>query len=119
MKKVKQVYFSILILAFIGFIVYGFIFNQKGHKRWIEQSYHGIIEGIFPNDYQFGDPQIRLENNNLIQLGGREEMIFNYIQIGDSIVKPSGSEVISVFRKDENGKWVEKQFDCSEKTVRM
>ncbi len=99
-----------MLFLFAVFISIG-IFS-KYCNTWINTDYNGTIKGIFPNDFFFGYPQIKLSNGDLIQLGIREESMFSYIQIGDSIVKNSGSAIVSVFRKDENGNWVEKEFDC-------
>ena len=104
--KIYQAIISLLIVGLISIFIY-----SKFDNSWKNSKYHGIIEGIFPNPYFAGLPQIRL-NNQLIQLKIHEENVISYIQIGDSIVKTSGSTIVSVFRKDENGNWVEKEFDC-------
>lgn len=117
MKPSIKIYISIIGLLILGVITITLF--SKSDNSWNNEEYHGMIEGIYPNEYYHGFPQLKFTNGELIQLGIKEEMIFNYIQIGDSIVKPSGSEIISVFRKDRNGNWVEKKFDCSEKSVRM
>ena len=49
-------------------------------------------------------------NKNWIILNLQDAKIKHYIKIGDSIVKKSGSDAISVYRKNDNGKWVEKRF---------
>jgi len=111
-KKIKIIYFAILLFCFISFFIFGYIKHRNARKSWEKSYYQGTIAGIFPNEFSRGDPQIRFENNKLIQLGLSESCLFSYIQIGDSIVKNSGSAFVFVFRKDEKGNWVEKEFDC-------
>jgi len=109
----KKSYVILFFFIFFSISVVYFVFDYRNKKdNWKNKEYFGIIEGIHPNPYFAGLPQIKIENQ-LIQLKINEEKVFNYIIIGDSIVKPSGSSIVSVFRKDVNGNWVEKKFDCN------
>jgi hypothetical protein len=109
----KKSYIVLFFFCFFSIsVIYFMLDYRKKRNNWKNKDYFGIIEGINPNPYFAGFPQLKLLNGDLIQLGIREESIFPFIQIGDSIVKNSGSTIVSVFRKDENGNWVEKEFDC-------
>ena len=75
---------------------------------FIEESYRGIITEIKYIEGRRGLPDVKIGNE--LHYFGYEEKIIHYIQIGDSIVKESGTEAIKIYRKNLKGKWDEKIF---------
>lgn len=97
------------IFAFIGFVISGYISQEKAIDSFIKREYHGIINGIsFPENNR-GSPRVKIGNQwYYFSIG--EDKVQYHININDSIAKDSGTATISVYKKAVNGKWVKKGF---------
>jgi hypothetical protein len=109
MVNIKKVFISILFIGFALFAIYiGYLFVH-GHLQFRDRAYIGIISNIRKLEFNRGLPDIKIQDE-WIPLSIEDAKIKDYIQIGDSIVKESGSINIFVYRKDDNGKWIQKCF---------
>lgn len=81
----------------------------SGNKESLMRNYSGIISEIrnLPGNRDLPDIKI---NKQWIPLGISDSKVKHYIQVGDSIVKESGMEIIKVYRKNINDEWEEKIF---------
>ena len=109
---VKVIKYVVLILSGIGlliFIVDNFNLDKEGTKKVLERTYHGIILEIKKFKDNRGKLSIRVKDE-WIHFGFLDEKVENYILVGDSIVKESGSKKIDVYRKNLNEEWYLKTF---------
>ena len=109
MKYFKLLFFLLLIASFVLFFIKGFESNKQAEVKFINKSYFGMIKDIKYGEGNMGDPYVKIRNSVFV-FGYFEDKVRNYIKVGDSIAKDSGSTAISVFRKDSNGVWHEKVF---------
>jgi hypothetical protein len=80
-----------------------------GKKEYVQRKYSGIISEIRNLEGNRDLPDIRI-NNQWIPFSIDDSKVKHYIQVGDSIVKKSGTEIIDIYRKDLNGDWKVKTF---------
>jgi len=109
MNKIKKYVIIIVIISFIIFFVYHFYLSYQGKQDFIKKSYKGIITEIHYIEGKRDLPDIKI-NNKLISIDIDESKVKPYIQIGDSILKKSGTETIKVYRKNSKGEWYVKIF---------
>lgn len=105
----RKIYNRLVILAFSVFFIYGFIQILISRKNYKADDYYGIITDIKHFKGDRGNPSIKVQNN-WISLGPYGGKIQNYIQIGDSIVKKSGTPTIIVYRTNNYNDWEAKVF---------
>ena len=108
MEKIRKIVFIILGISFVFFFISAYVHLKKGKNRFLNEEYIGILINIKEVKNNRGAHHIQIKNN-WISLG-HSIKVQNYIQIGDSIVKKSGTKTIKVYRKKINGKWHEKIF---------
>jgi predicted PurR-regulated permease PerM len=109
MKTIRKVIIIATIVFFLGFIVYTAFYIIKGDRESLMREYAGIISEI---RYLYGNrgiADIKI-NDQWIPLGVEDSRIQGYIQLGDSIVKESGTVVIYVYRKNSKGEWEGRLF---------
>ncbi len=75
-----------------------------GRKQFMNRAYSGVISEIRILQGNRDLPDIKI-NSQWIPLSIDDSKVKHYIQVGDSIVKESGSEIIKVYRKDLKDKW--------------
>lgn len=109
MDKIRKVILTSTGILFILFFIYTGYLIYHGDKESLARSYSGIISEI-RNLYGNRDiPDIKI-NSQWIPLGVEDSKVKYYIQIGDSIVKDSGTKIIKVYRKNSDGDWIVKVF---------
>ena len=101
--NMKKLAIALIILVFVGFIIYAIILQKEVRENFLQESYSGIVENLVVNNYDRGNISIKL-NNQWLSLGSFEPYIQNKIKIGDSVVKESGTTELKVFRVIE-GEW--------------
>jgi hypothetical protein len=106
MKIIKYLFIGFIILFGVYFFLSNWYESQLLHVNYLKTSYNGIINKIEDGDR--GSKDLNLSNGKWITLGSSNPGV--YVQVGDSIIKESGSETITVYRKDKNGIWQEKVF---------
>ncbi|MBI2968269.1 MAG: hypothetical protein HYY40_10725 [Bacteroidetes bacterium] len=85
--------------------------NKGVKEKFIQRSYKGVIQDISYIEGHKNFPDIYFNNQRYpLLLGLNEVKITDYIQIGDSIVKDSGTAAIRVYRRDKNSVWAVKIF---------
>ena len=99
----------ICIVMLTIFFAHGFFKDHQAANKFITENYKGLVREIVYKDGKRGLPDVKLDSN-WFYFGMNEEKIKLYIRIGDSIVKESGTKTIKIYRKNENGKWVDKIF---------
>ena len=109
MKYFKFLFFLLLIASFVLFYIKGFESSKQVEVKFINSSYFGMIQDIKYVEGNRGDPYVKVRNSMLV-FGYFEDKVRNYVKIGDSKAKDSGSTAIRVFRKDSNDVWHEKVF---------
>jgi len=109
MKKFKGIVITIIIVAFIIFIVQIAFQIHVANKMFNNCKYNGIIMDIRQLEGNRGVHDI-LINNEWHSGCIYESKIWSYIRINDSIAKDSGTETIRVFRKNEYDEWVVRVF---------
>ncbi|NVO04048.1 MAG: hypothetical protein HXX09_15235 [Bacteroidetes bacterium] len=77
---------------------------QVSKARLLKLHYSGILTGMGKEERGTADFRI---NDTWVENGST---ISQHVLIGDSLIKESGSETITVYRKDKNGIWQEKVF---------
>jgi hypothetical protein len=73
--------------------------GERERKEFIAREYIGVIKDIRHIEYHRGNPDI-LISNEWVFLTLDEQLIFDEIKVGDSIVKKGGSEKIVIYRRD-------------------
>jgi len=109
MKKIKNIIICLIVLLFISFFVHVIYLSYHGQKEFIKSHYNGVILEIRKLEGRRDLPDIRI-NDKWLSIDINESKIKNYIKVGDSIVKDSGTEEIKVYRMDENNNWKVKIF---------
>lgn len=109
MEKIRRTILIIGGILFILFFIYTFYLIYYGKKESIERQYSGIITEIRNLPGNRDIPDIKIDNQ-WIPLGIDDSKVKHYIQLGDSIVKESGSEIIEVYRKNLKGEWAVQIF---------
>jgi hypothetical protein len=108
-EKIRRIVLSIVAFMFIVFIIYIIYSMYHGKKQYVERKYSGIIYEIRNLEGNRDLPDIRIDNR-WIPFSIDDSKVKSYIQVGDSIIKESGTEIIYVYRKDLNGDWKVKTF---------
>jgi hypothetical protein len=109
--KYKQITLIMIVISFIVFIAYaGFYLPHMAKERFFSERISGIIneEKHFEGDR--GYPWLKIDGQwkNLANFGVWAQ---RYSNVGDSIVKDSGTMTIIIYRKDEKNKWEAKVFE--------
>ena len=107
-KKIRRVIISIDVIMFVLFILYVIYLMYHGKKQFLDRKYSGVITEIrvLPGNRDLPDIKI---HNEWLPFSIDDAKVKNYIQVGDSIVKASGSPTIKVYRKNID-KWNIKEF---------
>ena len=104
-KQFKNIFISILVLGLISFLTHISYQQYLKKQEYINSKFNGIINYIdYHCDGCRGLPLIKIDSS-FYHLGIHEIKICDFIQVGDSIVKESGSETIKVCKKDKRGNW--------------
>lgn len=109
MEKIRNIVLFFVVILFIIFFGYTFYAMYHGKKEYINRQYSGIITEIRLLQGSRDVPDIKI-NNRWIILDIQDSKVKHYIQVGDSIVKESGTEIIKVYRKNLKGEWYVKIF---------
>ena len=110
MKSIKTVSI-IFISCFILFLFLRNIFLKNRVQEEIKfkkECYSGTIMKLSPGGR--GSYWISFSDTTW-QTNIFEEIITNYIQVGDSISKEKGTAAIKVYRKDKDSIWQERVFE--------
>jgi len=91
------------------FFIIVLVASLRGRYHFINRNYSGIITEIRWRDNTHGLPDIKL-NGEWIFLDVPDSKIATFIQVGDSVVKETGTSEIKVYKKNIKGKWFEKIF---------
>jgi len=103
MIKIKHVVITIFVSFFVIFFCYFIHLYYDSVAKTKNRHYRGIIQDIRILDKNRGLPDLKI-NDMWIHII-YEPINKNDILIGDSIAKDSGSLLIKVFRKRNNGNW--------------
>ena len=109
MEKIRRIVLFIGVISFIIFLGRAFYGMHQGQKEFVNKQYNGIITEIRKLQGRRDLPDIKI-NSQWISLNILESKVKHNIQVGDSIVKESGTEIIKVYRKNLNGEWDVKIF---------
>lgn len=109
MRSIKKIIISVFIVMFISFFAYNLWLWEKGKDEFINLSYNGIVNEIKKTEDIRGLPMVKI-GNQWRYINVFESKIALYIQVGDSIVKNSGNDIIIVLRKNEKNEWEESIF---------
>lgn len=103
-KKIKVVFILLTGLAFAVFFYFNYKENENAKLRVLDREYSGIIEDIVFVDNNRGYPMVKI-NQEWLYFGQIEANVMYEIEIGDSISKISGSNVVMVYRRKLFGDW--------------
>lgn len=114
MKNFKIIFIILFfVIGTIGairfFVVTFFQPYNLSKEQHIKDHYNGILKEI--GKEVRGVPDIKIDDKWIILGTDYETTISRHILIGDSLVKESGSETITVYRKDKHGVWQERVFE--------
>jgi len=109
MEKIRKIILFIGGIVFLLFFIYIFYSMYHGEKEYIKRKYIGIISEIRILQGNRGLPDIKIKKQ-WIPLDIPDSKVMKYIQVGDSIVKESGTEIIKVYRKNLKDEWDIKVF---------
>lgn len=109
-RKYKQITLIVIVISFIVFIAYAFFYKDYiANERFFNERISGIIneEKHFEGDR--GYPWLKIDGQwkNIGKFGVWAQ---RYSNVGDSIVKDSGTMTIIIYRKNEENKWEAKVF---------
>lgn len=107
---IKNIIALIAIAIFSINVIIHRINSNMAKENFKTIQYKYVIEDIEYRVNNKGCPHIKV-NGNWRYLNNTECKISDYIQIGDSISKESGSMTIKVYRKNEEGVWIKKSFN--------
>jgi len=110
MEKIRKIVLGGVGILFFLFIIYIIYLMYHGKEQFISREYSGIISNIRVPQGNRDLPEINIKNH-WIPLSIDDSKVKHYIQVGDSIVKESGSEMIRVFRKSQKNEWSVKIFE--------
>jgi hypothetical protein len=96
-----------LVILLLFFLLCNYLYDYKTQNDFKKKRINGNVRDIVYVRYNHGYPLLILDKNNYY-LSPFWDKIIGQIQIGDSIVKDSGTMVFRLYKKDENGKWNEK-----------
>lgn len=106
-KHAIRVALAILGLLWFYFFVARPIDNER--RAFLKEEYFGRINKIEFRKGNRGYPFVQLDEEWRL-FTNMESSILSYIQVGDSVVKKSGTTTIVVFRKDSFGTYMPKEF---------
>ena len=111
-KKYKTIaIIAFFIVLFSGFFLRGYFMNKKAEEAFInEKEYAGLIEEIVYFNGNRGLPKIKIVNQWVLFGGKLEATVSTYIEVGDSISKSPGENIIKVYRRNKSGQWGERIF---------
>lgn len=109
MFRIKYIVIAFVIILFCSFILYVFKLNNTGVEEFKNKEYIGVIDEIRRLEGKRGLSDIKIKNN-WVSLDVLDSKIMSYIKVNDSVVKKSGSETITIYRKNKDGVWGEKVF---------
>jgi hypothetical protein len=109
MEKIRRILVFVIIASILLFVIYDLFTTYLGNKQYINKNYSGIISDIRVLQESRDLPDIKIKNQ-WIPLDLPDAKVKHYIQVGDSIIKESGSEMIKVFRKNLKDEWDIKVF---------
>jgi hypothetical protein len=104
--------FNIILLIFAIIVSATFIIIPwfRADKLFVDADYHFKVNDIRLGDGQRGIADF-LDDSVWRSLSLDESKIQKYVQVGDSIVKKSGSRKITVYRRDVNGLIQKREFE--------
>ncbi|MFM8911577.1 MAG: hypothetical protein ACKOE6_01510 [Flammeovirgaceae bacterium] len=85
---------------------------ERMYDEFINKEYHGVIQDIRFVQSHRGYPDILLQDKWIL-LTPTEQILFDQIKIGDSIVKYSGSNKIMIYESDSSSKWKVTEFQIN------
>jgi len=100
----------LLIFAVIVSTTYIIIPWFRADRLYVDADYHYKVNDIRIEAGQRGIADF-LDDSVWRSLSLDESKIQKYVQIGDSVVKKSGSRKITVYRRDANGLIQKKEFE--------
>ena len=109
MIKIRNTFIIILLILFGWFVISLYLDSNEANERFVNTEYSAIIKKIKYIHGDRGIPTVMLDEQ-WIHLGLYGDKVRGCINIGDSIVKESGTEVIKVYRKNSENKWDERVF---------
>ena len=108
--NLKKGFGIVMVLMFVVFFCYNFFYLwYKAYKEFIRSNYHGVITEIKYVQGKRDLPDIMI-NGEWKFVNQNEAKVKHHIQVGDSITKESGTEIIKVYRKNQDGTWFSKAF---------
>lgn len=82
----------------------------RAYNLFVDREYRSKVDSIEFRPAHHGHPHVKI-NSGWYLLTIDEMKIIPYLHAGDSIVKEKGSTAIKVFRRNESGKLILKEFD--------
>jgi hypothetical protein len=104
MEKNRKIVFIFVFIAFAIFYIYTRHLSYQAEIKYVNRMYIGVITEIRIIEGSHDIPDIKI-NNQWISFDLQDSKVKHYIQIGDSIVKESGTEIIKVYRKNLKEEW--------------
>ena len=99
-NKIKLIGLIILVIVFV-FIANYLNVNKDFYHRMLEQrkeeSYSGVILEKYIDKSEHSTPMLKFTNNKIISL---ENVFWNQVNVGDSIVKMKDEAFITLYKKD-------------------
>lgn len=106
-KIIKRIVIAIVIVVILTIASITF-YNYYSFKN--KRQYQGIITEITFPENRKGLPMVKIDTTTYY-LYKPEKKVFSSLQIGDSIVKETGSLTIKLYHKENDGKWKEMIFE--------
>lgn len=104
MEKIRRIVIVGVGILFFSFIIYTIYLMYHGREQFMNRAYSGVISEIRILQGNRDLPDIKIYNQ-WIPLSVDDSKVKHYIQVGDSIVKESGTETIKVYHKNFKGEW--------------
>jgi hypothetical protein len=104
MEKIRRILVFVIIASILLFVIYDLFTTYLGNRQYINKNYSGIISDIRVLQESRDLPDIKIKNQ-WIPLDLLDAKVKHYIQVGDSIVKESGTQTIKVYRRNLKGEW--------------